>query len=330
MSRSRRVRRQRPRWLVPAAIAIGAILAVVVGAFVALALTGTRDVAQGERSSTPTVDATPSATVPASAEASVAPSATPEAPPEGPPIIPNLAIAAITVDALGVWAEPNEGSIQYGELGAGARLFIIGEPTEDADQRWYRIAFVDGPTVSGIRARSVPTQLRAISRIRGHPSGWRGCVAGGGRRPVSLLTADDRSARADAVARAVALLQKLRRHGHGHARRLQASRGAADPPSRLHGLPTRRRGRPATAPSPFTSRPHSTANCRSRCLRFAWSGTSRTKPHRPVASTTRESPTRPRPRSGCSNAGSASSSPSSRCSRRPELRPRRRARTVGD
>ena len=145
----RPVRRRRPAWLLPAAIAIGAVLAIAGGAFVGLALTGPRDLAQAESSPTPTVEATPSATVRASAEPSVAPTATPEPTPEAPQVIPNLAIAAITADALGVWSEPSEGTIQLGELGAGSRLFVIGEPSEDADLRWYRVAYIDGPTVSG-------------------------------------------------------------------------------------------------------------------------------------------------------------------------------------
>ena len=157
------VRRRRPAWLMPVAVAIAAILAVAGGAFVALALTGTRDVAQSEPSATPTDVATPSAMASPSAEASVAPTATPEPAPEAPPVIPNLAIAEITVDALAVWSEPNEGTIQMGELGEGSRLFVIGEPTEDAGLRWYRVAYIDGPTVSGFELG--PCQLNCFPTL---------------------------------------------------------------------------------------------------------------------------------------------------------------------
>ena len=136
---------RRPAWLLPVGIAVGAVAAIAAGAFIGLALTGPRDVAQGDPSPSTSSQATATPT----AEPTGSPSPTPEPTPVALPVIPNRAIAAITVDALAVWSEPNETSINFGELGARARLFIIGEPAERQDERWYRIAYVDGPTVSG-------------------------------------------------------------------------------------------------------------------------------------------------------------------------------------
>jgi hypothetical protein len=137
-------RRRRPAWLLPAAIAVGAIAAIAGGAFLGVALTGPRDTAQG--------DATPSASTVGTAgptptvELSTEQTSSPEPTPVALPVIPNRAIAEITVDSVALWSEPNESSLAFGELGTGARLFIIGEPGERDGQRWYRIAYVEGPS----------------------------------------------------------------------------------------------------------------------------------------------------------------------------------------
>ena len=137
-------RRRRPAWLLPAAIAVGAIAAIAGGAFLGVALTGPRDVAQGD--ATPSASAIgtggPSPTLELSPEQTSSPEPTPGA----LPIIPNRAIAAITVEAVALWSEPDASSLNFGDLGAGARLFIIGEPSERDGERWYRIAYVDGPS----------------------------------------------------------------------------------------------------------------------------------------------------------------------------------------
>ena len=140
-------RSRRPAWLLPAAIAVGAIAAIAGGAFLGIALSGPSDVAQGEATPSASAAGTPGPTP--TFELSTEPTPSPSPTPVALPVIPNRAIAAITVDALTVWSEANESSIDFGELGAGARLFIIGEPAEREGERWYRVAYVDGPKVSG-------------------------------------------------------------------------------------------------------------------------------------------------------------------------------------
>jgi len=146
-------RSQRPAWLLPAGITVGAIAAIAIGAFIGLALTGPRDVAEGGQTPSAQASATPDATL--TAEASGSPTPTPEPTPIAQPLIPNRAIAAVAVDVLAMRAEPNEASTSFGELGMGARLFIIGAPNDgDGDgERWYRVAYVDGPQVSGFECQ---------------------------------------------------------------------------------------------------------------------------------------------------------------------------------
>ena len=142
-------RSQRPGWLLPVGIAAGAIAAIAIGAFIGLALTGPQEGAQADPTPSTSVSATPDA----SAELSGSPSPTPEPTPIALAVIPNRAIAAVTVDAMAVRGEPDGASTSFGELGAGARLFIIGAPSEGDDERWYRVAYVDGPQVSGFECQ---------------------------------------------------------------------------------------------------------------------------------------------------------------------------------
>ena len=139
------------RWWIPVAVVAGGFAAVGGGVLLSIALTG-GDGTTGRSSPSPAVTASAvasSETLSTSPSESASAEPTPSPTPVAQPIIPNLAIAAITVDALAVWSEPSEATIQYGELGEGARLFIIGDSMEDDGLRWYRIAYVDGPSVSG-------------------------------------------------------------------------------------------------------------------------------------------------------------------------------------
>ena len=147
----RPARGQRPAWLLPVGIAVGAIAAIAMGALIGLALTGTRDVAEGDPTPSASFSATPGAAD--TAEPSGSPTPTPEPTPVALPVIPNRAIAAVAVDALAVRSEPNESSTTFGELGEGARVFMIGAPNESDGERWYRIAYVDGPQISGFECQ---------------------------------------------------------------------------------------------------------------------------------------------------------------------------------
>jgi hypothetical protein len=128
-------------------IAVGGLLAIAIGALIAVALSGTREAAQAS--------ATPSPSGSIAASASLGPTDSPE-PTEVPsptavaiPVIPNRGIAFVTTDVLTFRAGPGESARAYGELGAGVRLFVIGTPEEEGDLRWYRMAYISGPIVSG-------------------------------------------------------------------------------------------------------------------------------------------------------------------------------------
>lgn len=129
------------RWWIPVAIGVGGVAALLGGALIGLALMGSPDGTAGDPS--PSADATPSAS-----------SAAPSEPPEPSPspsasepstaaIIPNRAIAEVATDGLNLRAAAGEGAESLVTLELGRRLFVIGEPSEAADLRWYRVAPFD-------------------------------------------------------------------------------------------------------------------------------------------------------------------------------------------
>lgn len=137
---------QRPRrarrapWVVPALIA-GAVASLAGGALLAVALNADRDPV----ATAPSASASASASSGASASVSEGPSAspTPSPTPTAAPIA-NRAVAQV-VGAVTLRANPNATSAVLAELDAGRRLFVIGEPEEDEDQRWYRVGTFDEP-----------------------------------------------------------------------------------------------------------------------------------------------------------------------------------------
>lgn len=99
--------------------------------------------APGSSSASPTPAATSSATASASATPVIASAtATPGAPAN--PILPNRAIAEVRVDHLNVREAGNPTALVLGQLGVGARVFVIGEPQVVDALYWYRIAVVSG------------------------------------------------------------------------------------------------------------------------------------------------------------------------------------------
>ena len=127
--------RRSPRW-VPAAIVAGAIAAIGAGALLAFVLDDRRDPVA--------TDPSPSASETASlaASQSTAPSESASPTPEPAAVIPNLGIAQVVTDVLNLRSQPDEGASVVAELATDRRLFIVGEPTESDDMRWYRVATV--------------------------------------------------------------------------------------------------------------------------------------------------------------------------------------------
>lgn len=129
--------------------AIGiALLAVIAGALVSLALQGRGDDGpRGQASAGPTASTSVGSSA-SSSTGSGAPMASDDADPSPSGLegesLSNLAIAAVTVSDLPLRASPGDAGEVLGQLGSAARVFVIGAPEELEDARWYRVAYVDG------------------------------------------------------------------------------------------------------------------------------------------------------------------------------------------
>ncbi len=130
-------------WWIPVAVGVGAIAAVAGGALLGLAVMGDRT--GGGPSPTPSGTSSigagssaPSASAASSASAS--PSASPT-PPQAA-VIPNRAIVAVAGDALDLRASASDSAAVKTTLPVDERLFVIGEPTDAGDVRWYRVAML--------------------------------------------------------------------------------------------------------------------------------------------------------------------------------------------
>lgn len=84
-------------------------------------------------------------------------------------MIPNLGIAEVALDTLPLRPTASESAEPVGLLGRGARLFVIGAPEEDGDQRWYRVAVSAGPYTSD--ACPDPATCMAIGWVGGPATG---------------------------------------------------------------------------------------------------------------------------------------------------------------
>jgi hypothetical protein len=134
----RRPGRRGNRGWVPVAIIAGAIAALAGGWLLGVALM------DGDRQTNAT-SPTPSASASESAEPSSGPSEsaspTPTPTPATADIIGNLAIAEVTNDdGVEMRSAADESAQVMTMLAQGRRVFIIGDPTEADDQRWYRVA----------------------------------------------------------------------------------------------------------------------------------------------------------------------------------------------
>lgn len=138
----RRPGRRGNRWWVPVAIVVGAVAALGGGALLGVALLD-GDPQTGASSPTPTASspASESAAPSSGSGESASSEPTPTSTPATAAIIPNLAIAEVTNDGgLDLRMAARESAQVVTRLAEGRRLFIIGQPTEADDQRWYRVA----------------------------------------------------------------------------------------------------------------------------------------------------------------------------------------------
>lgn len=126
-----------PRLL--AVIATVIIVSVGVGVVVAQLIGGAREglptaAASSEPSVTPITTVEPTAT----GTQSLAPSPSPTVAAVG--ILANGAIANVSVDALNLRKSADASSASLANLPEGTELYVIGQPQDDGDLRWYRVA----------------------------------------------------------------------------------------------------------------------------------------------------------------------------------------------
>ena len=138
--------RARRSW-VPIAIGAGALAALLGGGLLGVVLLDdSRDAAADVSASaiaSPSVPATPSVTAQPSATGSAEPSPSTSPTPRAAAIMPNRAIVEVTTDGLNLRTAPDAGSQPLATLEPGRRAFIIGEPVDAGDLRWYRVAPFD-------------------------------------------------------------------------------------------------------------------------------------------------------------------------------------------
>lgn len=134
----------RPWWL-PFAIIGGGIAALLAGVLLAVLLAGGREEV-GDASPSPSQSVSTAASASTAPSESAEPTPTAEPTPDTAVIIPNLGIAAVAIDIVNLRSQPNDGASLVEALEADRRLFIIGEPAEAGDLRWYRVATLANET----------------------------------------------------------------------------------------------------------------------------------------------------------------------------------------
>ena len=137
LSRASRQPAGQPRWL-PFAIIGGGIAAIAAGALLAVLLGNSPDGVASDPSAGASASAAGSTS--ATPSESSEPTPTPVPTPETTDVIPNLGIAAVTTDGLNLRSGPSDDAEVLADLERDRRLFVIGEPTEADDLRWYRVA----------------------------------------------------------------------------------------------------------------------------------------------------------------------------------------------
>lgn len=122
----------------------GALAAIGGGALLAIALSGPPGPAANvDSSSSPSVTASGSGSGTSSASPSLEATASPTR--ATAEIIANRAIAAVSLPQGSILrASGTTSAVALAELEEGRQLFVIGEPTEADDLRWYRVAVISG------------------------------------------------------------------------------------------------------------------------------------------------------------------------------------------
>lgn len=133
-----RARRGRSPWLIPALIA-GAVASLLGGALLSVAINRDDPVAEQPSAGT-SASATPGSSASRVPEPSASP--TPSPSPTAAPIA-NRAVAVVTTDGTVLRANGNDTAVALADLTVGSRLFVIGEPEESGEQRWYRVGTFD-------------------------------------------------------------------------------------------------------------------------------------------------------------------------------------------
>jgi hypothetical protein len=124
-----------------AAIAAVIIVSVGVGVVVAQLIGGAREglrtaAASSEPSVTPTTTVEPTATETQKAQT---PTPSPSRTAAAVGILANGAIANVSVDALNLRDSADASSASLATLPEGTELYVIGQPQDDGDLRWYRV-----------------------------------------------------------------------------------------------------------------------------------------------------------------------------------------------
>ena len=244
-------RRSADRSWMPLAIGAGAIAAILAGAVLGIVLLGPRTDAVADESPgpSPSASAAPSASGDASANPSPSAIANPSASPTPATvaIIPNLGIAEVTTDGLNLRAAANESSESVAMLERERRLFIIGQPTDAGDLRWYRVAPFDD--IEGCESGCGLLGFVATP-TSGPEDAWIEEVDVG--CPPSPMTAQQ--IRSADPARGAPLLRPQRDRGHRHRRSADAWTDLALP--LLAGLADLRAPRVLQYAFWLTYRPH--------------------------------------------------------------------------
>ena len=131
-------------WWIPVAIVIGGIAAIAGGALLAVAL-GDRDGTATDPSASPGSSVVATASAVASEDPSTEPTPSPSPTPAQAPVIANRSIVEVGADPVNLRQQPSESASILAEMPPGRRLFVIGEPTDAGELRWYRVGVVSGP-----------------------------------------------------------------------------------------------------------------------------------------------------------------------------------------
>jgi hypothetical protein len=174
-----RLARRSSPWLIVGIVA-GGLAAVIAGVVFAVAISGTRGTGQAPASSTPSPSASEAPSITAS------PTPDPSLTPAANPILPNRAIAVVTVDGLNLRTSAGESAASIRVLTAGTQLFIIGDPMEAGELRWYRVA--DGFSELECRGDGCPDHIGWVATPTKGGEAW--IVEADVDCPSQPLTAD--------------------------------------------------------------------------------------------------------------------------------------------